>query len=236
MKKRLSILVFVITIGFTLFVNQISFAEPWINFRDNFSDGVFDGWTVVEDEDAIHDQPAVWHIVNEELVQESNIWGGPQDGLDPERPGTFAYCDAGLGWTDYYVNINLKSTDDDSIGVIFRYKDPENYYHFFMDRERSYRKLVKKVDGVVRVLAEDDFTYNENQWYNLKLLLEGDSLQISFDGLLLFDLIDSSLSYGSIAPFSCGNAGSYFDNVIAYNIDETPPVLISVRTVSFNKL
>ena len=38
------------------------------------------------------------------------------------------------------------------IGAIVRYADYENYYRLSLDREREYRRLVKRVNGVVTVL------------------------------------------------------------------------------------
>ena len=42
-------------------------------------------------------------------------------------------------WTNYKVSVKMLSTDNDGIGLMFGYKDKNNYYRFSMDRQQSYR-------------------------------------------------------------------------------------------------
>jgi hypothetical protein len=39
-------------------------------------------------------------------------------------------------------------------------------------------------------------------------------LQLSIDGSLVFTVNDSTFSYGTIALYSWGNAGAYFDDIM----------------------
>lgn len=47
----------------------------------------------------------------------------------------------------------LLRSEADAIGVMARYRDPDNYYRFSMDRERRYRRPTKKAGGRVTVLC-----------------------------------------------------------------------------------
>ncbi|NIS81968.1 MAG: hypothetical protein GTO14_17565, partial [Anaerolineales bacterium] len=60
-----------------------------------------------------------------------------------------------------------RSGDDDAIGLMFRYKDKDNYYRFSMDRERKYRRLVKKVGGKYSLLWNDAVQYQVDRDYLL---------------------------------------------------------------------
>jgi len=40
-----------------------------------------------------------------------------------------------LFWVDYRLDVSLRSSDNDGIGVIFRYQNPNNYYKFDMDSQ-----------------------------------------------------------------------------------------------------
>ncbi len=175
---------------------------------DDFDDGDYDGWLTV-DEGGIGG-PSVWSAVSGEMVQSSNLYGG--DGVSVDMPGTYAlfYDD----WDDYTLSLSLSSDDDDAIGVMFRYQDKDNYYRFSWDKQRSYRRLVKKEDGVFTVLAQDNVPYVTGQIYGLKIVAAGAILQVFIDGQVIFWTHDESFESGNIALYSWGNAGSHFDDVV----------------------
>ncbi|NIO17010.1 MAG: hypothetical protein GTN70_08430, partial [Deltaproteobacteria bacterium] len=129
------------------------------------------------------------------------------------RFGTYAYWQAGSGWTDYTATVTMKSTDNDGIGVMFRYQDENNYYRFIWDSQRSSRALVKAENGVFSILAEDFVPYVPGKSYQVKISAQGSSLQVSIDGSPVFSVNDSTFSSGTIALYSWGNAGSYFDDI-----------------------
>ena len=98
------------------------------------------------------------------LRQTSNIYGGGVDAFSPDKPGTYlllpkyyydiyGYSFDPYKWKNYTVSARMRSTDDDAIGIMFGYRDANNYYRFSMDRERKYRRLVKVVNGIFSVLA-----------------------------------------------------------------------------------
>jgi hypothetical protein len=178
-------------------------------FSDNFSNGLA-SWTVVDD--GTNDAPSAWAVINGVLVQSSNIYGGNIDGPDPNKPGTFVHAGDVL-WTDYDLSGRLQSTDDDGIGVMFRYQDPQNYYRFAMDRDRGFRQVVKVSGGTATTLAQDTVPYAMNQWYTFRVSVVGSSIQVYLDGALVFDVVDASINSGKIALYSWGNQNSNFDDV-----------------------
>jgi hypothetical protein len=96
---------------------------------------------------------------------------------------------------------------------MFRYQDENNYYRFSWDQQRNYRRLVKCENGVFTVLAEDSVPYVTGQSYQVKIAAHGSTLQVSIDGSPIFAVSDSTFSSGTIALYSWGNVGSYFDNI-----------------------
>lgn len=184
--------------------------HPVTIFQDDFS-GAMSGWTVVDE--GTNNAPSGWAATGGQLVQSSNIFGGSTDGSDPVKPGTYVHVGSS-SWTDYEFSVRLRSSDDDALGVMFRYQDGQNYYRFSMDRERAYRRLVKVVNGTTTILAQDAVSYTENQWYDIKVVVVLDRIQVYFDGTLLFDVVDPSIASGKIALYCWGNANSYFDDVL----------------------
>ncbi|MBT4400969.1 MAG: hypothetical protein HOD37_15930 [Bacteroidetes bacterium] len=84
-------------------------------WSDDFEDGDSDGWVFYDDAVGTSN----WHVEQGYLIQTSNI--------GENSLGTHAV--SGLTtWDNYYISVNLVSTDDDYVGVLFRYQNAENYY------------------------------------------------------------------------------------------------------------
>ena len=99
-------------------------------------------------------------VAGGKLRQTSNLHSMPVAGADPDKEGTYAVAGSS-GWSNVVIQIRLEAHDDDAIGFMFRFIDGDNYYRFSMDRERGYRRLVRKEKGVFEVLWEDDFAFFE---------------------------------------------------------------------------
>jgi hypothetical protein len=153
----------------------------------------------------------VWSAATGAMVQSSNIHSPPPH--DASKLGTYAYWQAGTGWTDYTTTVTMKSTDNDALGVMFRYQDENNYYRFSWNAQLNSRTLVKNVNGQFTILAEDFVPYVIGKSYQVKIAAQGSSLQVSIDGSPVFSVNDSTLSSGTIALYSWGNMGSYFDDI-----------------------
>ncbi len=173
--------------------------------EEDFSSGSLAGWTVV-DEGTTSDSSA-WSASTGSLVQSSNILG------------TYAYYAQGLGWTDYQASVRIRSSDNDAVGVMFRYQDAQNYYRFSWNAQEAYRRLVKVVNGVVTVLAEDAVPYVKNQTYQVTVSADGPALAVWIDGSEVWAVSDASHTTGTVAMYSWANAGSYFDDVLVQALD-----------------
>jgi len=171
---------------------------------------ITDRWTIVDEGN--WQGPSKWKATDGELQQSSNIYGGSTGGGVADKPGTYAQA-GDVAWTDYRVSVRLRSDDDDAIGVMFRYKDADNYYRFSMDAERHYRRLVKKVGGAVSVLWEDAVTYVLGREYVITLDCVGERLSGYLDAIPMFSLEDSDLNAGCIGLYCWANVGARFREV-----------------------
>ncbi|MHC4585755.1 MAG: hypothetical protein ACYS3N_14590, partial [Planctomycetota bacterium] len=93
---------------------------------DDFTDRDYIGWSLV-DQGTMGGSMA-WSAASGAMVQSSNVHTPTFDGV--ARLGTYAYWQDGFGWTDYTASVKIKSNDNDIIGIMFRYKDENNYYRF----------------------------------------------------------------------------------------------------------
>ena len=152
-----------------------SYASRGPIFVDNFDDGDTEGWTVV-DEGADTSQ---WDVSNGEYVQLTNIYS-----LDASWSGTYAYT--GGAWKDYTLNVRMKSSDDDGIGVMFHFQDSDNYYRFVWQTDthlhgRRVREIAKKRHGRWSVLATESVGYSTNTWYSVMIMLTGTNIKLYID-------------------------------------------------------
>jgi hypothetical protein len=175
---------------------------------DDFNDGDHVGWTIIDEgNDA---GPSNWSVTNGLLVQNSNIGGSA-------GTGTYALYTLG-SWTDYRMTFQMRSSDKDRIGVLFRVNDSDNYYRWYWDQGTPGRRLVKRDKGVFTVLAQDAVPYVPNQTYKVEILVQGTALKVNVDGKSVFSINDSSFSAGSVAFYSSHNQGSYFDDVLVEDL------------------
>ena len=167
-------------------------------------------WTFVDEGE--QEGPSQWDVIEGELRQTGNIFGESADGSVPENSGTYALA-GDPHWTDYRVSARLRSDDDDAIGVMFRHADAQNYYRFSMDHQRSYRRLIKKVAGVLTVLWDDTVQYTPGREYVLTVDCVGERITAYLDGVPLFTVEDSDLTAGRIGFYCWENPGARFAEV-----------------------
>jgi polysaccharide export outer membrane protein len=183
---------------------------PGLNGSSESSHDTLTDWMIVDEGTA--NGPSAWMVSDGKLIQTSNISGGDGLDTDSDRPGTYAVI-GNDNWTDLRVTADLCSRNDGSIGLMFRYKDADNYYRFAMDKKRGCRRLIKKVKGILTVLAEDRKAYSRNRWYGIKIELRKNNIKVAVDGKYLFEVKDSSIDSGKIGLYCCENAGSEFRNI-----------------------
>ena len=227
-------------------------SSQWHHFRveDLFaSAGSLANWTVV-DEGGI-DGPSNWNISGGQFIEQTNIYGPDASAVDHRR-GSYAYWNdpGAIYWADYQFDVSLRSDDNDGIGVMFRYRNPQNYYKFDMDSQRVFRKLFKVVDGVETTLATVNVGYTVGSTMQLHADIKGDQFNFRLDGVNVFGaaVTDSDIPSGTVALYNWGNQASYFDNfdilvsgvksVTAhddqYQVNENSTLTVSVRGVLDN--
>ncbi len=185
--------------------------------QDSFGSTLLSGWTII---DEAANGPSSWAISNGVLAQKTAI-GSSANG---DSFGTFALYTQ-RSWTDYRFSLTMKSTDNDAIGAMFRFKDDRNYYRFAWNRQSGFRRLEKRVNGAFTTLAGDNAAYTKGQSYSATILAQGTKLQVSINGHLIFSVTDSAFNRGTVALYSSYNTGATFDNVLVEGLKESTILL-----------
>jgi hypothetical protein len=194
-------------------------------FSDDFASGLSSAWTVV-DEGTV-DAPSNWRVVNGVLEQASNINDGNGQRDNLPKLGTYLLTGS-PGWSDYSVSVRMLAADDDAMGVMFGYQDQRNYYRFSMDQTRAYRRLVKFVNGLPTLLAEDAVAPVQNRWYAVQVNFAAGVLEVWLDGQLLFRVNDTSHASGKVALYSWAQAIARFDDVVITSLGTAPACSYSI--------
>ncbi|MBN2366697.1 MAG: T9SS type A sorting domain-containing protein [Calditrichaeota bacterium] len=170
------------------------------------------GWQVV-DEGTI-DAPSYWFIWDNSLTQGTNIHGGSvtTGGEDPYKPGTYIWASHFTG-ADYKLSYKMSSQSNGSMGIMFYYKDNSNYYRFSMNREKSFQRLTKIVQGKWSIVSNDSFTYETNKEYKLTLYCIDGRIQVYLDGIRIFIIDDHSIINSSLGFYCWKNAMTRFDDL-----------------------
>ena len=176
-------------------------------FADRLGAGSLAGFTVVDSGDQT--APSAWQAVDGAARQTSEIFDQPIDRDTLAKRGTELVV-AGHDWDDVVVSIRLQSFDDDAIGAGFRYLDAGNCYRFSMDSERSYRRLVKFVNGTASLLWESADGYVVGRAYQLVIVAVSDQLRVYLDDIAVCVVTDPDLRHGSVALYCWGNHDARF--------------------------
>lgn len=186
-------------------------------FSDDFSGGGLPEWS---------------DIGSEPMVESGGVFQTPS--------GTNTDChykvDAGAAWADYTFSADIRSNDDDVIGITFRLQDASDYYFLsqgFGDNDAWYLRLQKVVGGSATTIAGPidnqggaaGQVNSETTWYNLKVELSGTSIKCYVDDVLKFDIADSTFGSGTAGLRLESEKDSEFDNVLV--VSSSTPVTLS---------
>ncbi|HVT04520.1 MAG TPA: family 16 glycoside hydrolase [Thermoanaerobaculia bacterium] len=143
-----------------------------------------DRWEIHEARDAILG-PSKWFLKDSAIWQTSNIFRkGEWERVALQ--GSTLVTRGGQEWDDCQITVKFKSTDDDGVGVVFRYRDEEHHYRFITveDKENGgpFRRL-QVLDGKnITTLAETTLGYNRGESHTIRIRTAGPDLQVWFDG------------------------------------------------------
>jgi len=190
---------------------QVAGITDSILFFDDFeNDTIHPAWQF---------QNGTWSESNGIMRQTSNYYSGGYIG------GAYAIVGS-KSWPEYSLSADLNSADNDKIGLVFRYQDPQNFYLFTWQEQGSLRFIKRFVDGTETDLAVDSVAYTQNTWYHVEIVTEDSLFQCYVDSNLVFEVTDTTFTTGKAGLYCHGNTGSYWDNFSVVQTNYTPTGII----------
>lgn len=179
--------------------------------EEGFASSELSGWSIVDE--GILYAPSAWNMTDGKLRQMNNTCQQNLQSSAVDMRGTSAIFRASREFGDFQMAVDLCSYDDDAIGILFRYRDPDNYYRFSWDQQRKVRRLVKCLNGKFTVLAQDEIPYEIGKTYRVAIVARGPQFAVAVNKVPIFSVWDSQIKQGFIGLYCCADQGAVFDNL-----------------------
>jgi hypothetical protein len=128
-------------------------------------------------------------------------------------------------FTDGSVAVKFKAisgSGDQAAGIVWRYKDPNNYYIVRANALEDNVVLYKVAGGTRTALAPKGTASNtygvkqrvpKNSWCTLQVTFKGNSFAVFFDGKQIFEVEDSTFpGAGKVGLWTKADSVTYFDD------------------------
>lgn len=162
---------------------------------------------------------------------EGSIWKVTTDDTAPSKTGLvlaqtaespnglFNICVADdTKYKDVEISVAFKANKgklDQGGGLVWRYKDNNNYYIARMNPLEDNFRVYKTVNGKRMQLAtKEDLKVPTGEWHRMKIENKGDHIECYLDDKLYLDVKDGTfMEAGKIGLWSKADAQSYFDDL-----------------------
>jgi hypothetical protein len=172
------------------------------------------GWTAAQ---TGRGEGSVWKVVADETSPSKTGYVLAQTAESPNALFNLCVADDTSG-KDVEVSVAMKAVagaKDQGGGLVWRYKDANNYYVArYNPLETNYR-LYKVVSGKrVQLATKEDLDQPAGKWITLKVEQKGDAIECYLDGKKALEAEDNTIQKaGKVGLWTKADAQSYFDNL-----------------------
>lgn len=152
-------------------------------------------------------------------------WAVIADDSAPSKPnvlaqtayGTFPFCVAEkASLKDGFVEVSFKPVsgkEDQAAGLIWRFKDKDNYYIARANAAEDEVTIYHTVDGVRRQIKPAEMKVTSNTWHTLRVDFTGDHFVVTFDGKKALDVTDTTFKdAGAVGVWTKADSVTHFDD------------------------
>jgi len=195
----------------------------------------------------VHEAPAAW------TIDMTHAGGAPKwtilkDATAPSQPNVLAQISedatrsryplaiyGGAKLADGTIRVKFKAISgkvDQAAGLVWRYRDPDNYYIARANALENNVVLYKVKDGERTALEPKGAppkTYGVKHavpsasWCELTVKFRGNLFEVSFNGEKLFDVEDSTfLESGKVGLWTKADSVTYFDDFFVEPLNKLP--------------
>jgi hypothetical protein len=203
----------------------------FVKYKEEFkSPSVQTNWDVIDNLEADH-YPSKWEFVNtpSNIKSPSKFLLHQAHKTKSQSPLSFGTILAlkNVDVVNSYFKVSLYFLNLSPVGIIFRYKDENNYYQLRLNNNGAFKIiLVKKFEGKSTCLQTSQISINPKMWYTFSLLVHYDTFQAFLqigelrNNQLIFEAVDNDIQRGGLGIGSDGNDDFYIGNIFIDNYEK----------------
>lgn len=179
--------------------------------------------TITFDQDPAGSLPGGW--VAGVTGRGDSIWKVEADASAPSRPnvlrqsgtGTFPWCvKSDTAIVDGYVEVRFKpisGREDQAGGVVWRWKDKDNYYVARANALENNVSLYHTTQGKRSTIKYVDAPVLKNSWHSLRVEFSGPNIKVFLNAKLYIDVDDQQIAgSGSVGMWTKADSMTAFDD------------------------
>lgn len=128
----------------------------------------------------------------------------------------------GSNLADGAVKVSFKAVSgrrDRAAGIIFRFRDQDNYYVLRANALEDNLDLFKFEKGKRKKIAGADAKVSSREWHTLKVEYKGNSIKGYYDDKLFIDVKDDTYKTGNVGLWTKADSVTYFDDIIVESLE-----------------
>ena len=198
--------------------HQLNFAT-----LNSAGENPLDYFDFIDDPDVAGSSPvASWSFDAGEgyIEQTNNVRGGPANS-GGKKAGAHALVrldESEYLAENFIARANLKTTDPDGIGLVFRKQDDDNFYYLLFSARHDYTLIGKKVAGSYSSISigglNESIGHTENTVMEIKLVVDGESMAVYRNDQFVVSGADSDLTgAGRLGLLTHRNSAAHFYDI-----------------------
>ena len=123
----------------------------------------------------------------------------------------------GVSYKDFMVFVRFKAISgktDQAGGLVFRYKDNNNYYVLRANALENNVRLYTVINGNRRQIAGRNTKVTSNEWHLLKVVCKADKIQCFFDNTKVSEISDDTFDSGNVGLWTNSDSYTFFDDLV----------------------
>ena len=198
----------------------------------DFSSGDLSRWKAEHNNLFIN--PPLWRVSDQRLHEFSGNFSPSFFSGDNRRGPMLIWNDpAAFQWTSYSVGATVYPGQLYGYGLVFRYRDTNNFYKVEVDPWRRFHKLSRRVNGVETLLAEEgSFEWEpvNIDWVvpiRMRVEVSGERIEAFLGAHQMFGgaIFDGVLPAGTVGLYAWANRGISFDDIVVAPVGSVAPAI-----------
>jgi hypothetical protein len=184
-----------------------------IRFSDKDQGKVPSGWKA---DHTGKGEGSIWKVVADDTAPSKSGYVLAQTAESPNAYFNICVADD-TNYKDVELSVSFKAirgSNDQGGGLVWRYRDADNYYICRMNPLEDNFRVYKVENGKRRQFeTKEGLTVKAGEWHKIKVEMEGDHIECYLDGQKLLDVKDDTFKdAGKVGLWSKSDAQTHFDS------------------------